>query len=163
MDVNYPASFSVRLVPGRSRYDSEVHQDAPARLTLPSGSRVRRHNEVRRVFDRGRSGASGPVVAYVFRRADELPSRYGLVVGKRWGNAVQRNRTRRLMRESFRLERPELPVGFDVLLLPRDPLHKLGLADVQSHVKNAIHAATRRFRRDGEGTARPRTSKRRGR
>ena len=48
---------------------------------------------VRRVFDRGRSGASGPVVAYVFRRDDELAPRYALVVGKRWGNAVQRNRT----------------------------------------------------------------------
>jgi ribonuclease P protein component len=132
------------------------------RLTLPSGSRVRRHAEVRRVFDRGRSGASGPVVAYVFRRDDDRPSRYALVVGKRWGNAVQRNRTRRLLREAFRLNRPSLPPGFDVLLLPRDPFHRLVLADVRSHLKSAVHAAVRRFRRDGEGTPRPAKGKRRG-
>ena len=115
------------------------------------------------MFDRGRSGASGPVVAYVFRREDELPPRYALVVGKRWGNAVQRNRTRRLLRESFRLLRPGLPTGYDVILLPRDPLAALGLADVQPHVKSAVHAAVRRFRRDGEGTPRERKGRRRGR
>lgn len=137
--------------------------DAPHRLTLPSGSRVRRHAEVRRVFDRGRSGASGPVVAYAFRRDDELPARYALVVGKRWGNAVKRNRIRRLLRESFRLSRPGLPPGYDVILLPRDPLHTLGLADVRPHVRSAIHTAVRRFRRDGEADPRAPKGRRRRR
>ena len=66
------------------------------------------------------------------------------------------------MREAFRLERKALPVGFDVLLLPRDPMFRLKLADVQPHVKSAVHTATRRFRRDGEGTPRERKGKRRG-
>jgi ribonuclease P protein component len=103
------------------------------------------------------------VVAYAFARDDDRPSRYALVVGKRWGNAVQRNRTRRLLRESFRLERPRLPPGFDVILLPRDPLRDLGIDDVRPHVKSAVHAAARRFRRDGEATPRAPKGKRRGR
>jgi len=135
----------------------------PLRLTLPKGSRLRRHAEVRRVFDRGRSAAVGPVVAYVAAREDDLPARYALVVGKRWGDAVRRNRIRRLLRESFRLARPGLPAGFDVLLLPRDPMQGAGLADIRPAVEQAIHTAVRRFRHDGPGTPRPPTGKRRRR
>lgn len=135
----------------------------PARLTLPKGSRLRRHSEVRRVFDHGRSAAVGPVVAYVAARDDELPARYALVVGRRWGDAVRRNRIRRLLRESFRLARPGLPAGFDVLLLPRDPMTGARLTDIRPSVEQAIHTAARRFRREGPGTPRPPDGKRRRR
>ncbi len=145
------------------RYDPRVSEELRPRLTLPAGSRVRRHADVRRVFDHGRSAAVGPVVAYVFARDDDAPPRYALVVGKRWGNAVQRNRTRRLLRESFRLTRPELPRGFDVILLPREPLFTALLGDVLPGVRQAVHAAARRFRRDGPGQPRAREGGRRRR
>ncbi len=46
-------------------------------------------------------------------------SRLGLSVGKKFGGAVQRNRIRRVYREAFRLARPELPTGWDIVLVPR--------------------------------------------
>lgn len=92
------------------------------------------------MFDRGRSAAAGPVVVYARTRDDELPSRYALVVGKRWGDAVERNRIRRLLREAFRTGRHELPQGFDYLLLPRDPLADHAMEFVRRHL---VHAAQR--------------------
>ena len=46
-------------------------------------------------------------------------SRLGLSVGKRYGNAVRRNRFKRLVREAFRTNREQLPNGFDIVVIPR--------------------------------------------
>ncbi|HKD37416.1 MAG TPA: ribonuclease P protein component, partial [Pirellulales bacterium] len=46
-------------------------------------------------------------------------SRIGLSVSARVGGAVVRNRWKRLLREAFRLRRMELPVGLDLVAIPR--------------------------------------------
>jgi ribonuclease P protein component len=108
-------------------------------MRLPSGSRVRLHGEVRRVLERGRTSASGPVVVYAYGRGDPLPPRFALVVGRRWGGAVERNLVRRRLREAFRIERAGLPAGFDFALTPRAPVG----AAVFEHVRRALAAAAR--------------------
>ena len=50
--------------------------------------------------------------------------RFGLSTPRRVGNAVHRNRIRRLLRESFRRMQHELPVGYDLVAVarPHEPL-----------------------------------------
>ncbi len=45
--------------------------------------------------------------------------RLGLSVSRKVGPAVIRNRWKRLIREAFRLERAALPVGVDLVVIPR--------------------------------------------
>lgn len=49
-------------------------------------------------------------------------NRYGLITGKRLGNAVTRNRVRRLLREAVRKLHPELRVGYDVVVIARQSI-----------------------------------------
>lgn len=45
--------------------------------------------------------------------------RLGIAAGRRLGNAVVRNRIKRLVREVFRCLRAELPTGSDWIVVPR--------------------------------------------
>ena len=46
-------------------------------------------------------------------------SRFGLIVGRKHGGAVRRNRIKRVLREGFRLSRCDLPNGLDIACAPR--------------------------------------------
>jgi len=46
-------------------------------------------------------------------------ARLGLSVSRKVGGAIVRNRWKRLIREAFRLSRPELPTGVDLVVIPR--------------------------------------------
>jgi ribonuclease P protein component len=46
-------------------------------------------------------------------------NRYGFITAKSLGNAVKRNRIRRLLREAIRLQHPQFLQGFDVVLIAR--------------------------------------------
>ncbi len=87
-------------------------------LRFPKHERLTRPSDFRRVFDRRCSVSDAWLIVYG-RPNDLAFSRLGLSVSRKVGSAVRRNRLRRLYREAFRLSRPSLPTGLDLVLIPR--------------------------------------------
>jgi len=87
------------------------------RGTLRRCDRIRSSPEFRAVYRARHRAADGRIVAYARPNGSDT-TRLGVSVGKRCGNAVARNRVKRLLREVFRRARREWPAGYDVVLVP---------------------------------------------
>jgi ribonuclease P protein component len=103
--------------------------------------RLRREREFDLVRTRGATQTSRYFVLKVLPN-DLEHNRYGFAAGKRLGNAVQRNRAKRLMREAVRLYHPTLAQGYDVVLIARHAFpDDLKLADVWPQVGELLRRA----------------------
>ena len=80
--------------------------------------RLRASGDFQRVFRKRRSVADDLIIIYG-RKNGRTYSRLGLSVSRKIGGAVIRNRWKRLIRESFRQLHSQLPVGLDLVVIPR--------------------------------------------
>jgi len=94
--------------------------------------RLRASSDFRRVQRAGKRVTSPHFVFLVAARPEDGPSRMGLVVSRKVGNAVARNRIKRLCRECFRLAVVTIPAAIDLVIIPRGDLSKLDFASVSS-------------------------------
>ena len=80
--------------------------------------RLTRNRDFQEVRRRGRSWSHPSLVLLV--RSNSLDhSRFGFLVGRRIGKAVQRNRIRRWLREAVRARLGEVAPGCDVVFIAR--------------------------------------------
>ncbi|MFN3467920.1 MAG: ribonuclease P protein component, partial [Candidatus Brocadiales bacterium] len=75
-----------------------------AERDFPKEERLRKRRDIDRVFKEGKAFKGAVFNAYVLGNSLGHP-RIGIVVGRKFGGAVQRNRFRRLLRESYRLNK----------------------------------------------------------
>lgn len=109
---------------------------------------LRRPADFKRVYDRRRSVSSEFLIVYA--APNDLPhSRLGLSVSRKFGGAVQRNRMRRLFREAYRQTRHQMPVGLDLVLIPRSNVAP-PLADLLTALPKLVNQVARKLARDAE-------------
>ena len=78
---------------------------------------------------------------YVFPRGEaDGAARLGLVVSRKVGGAVERNRVKRVLREAFACESPRLPPGSDAVVIARADAHDLAEREGLGGVRGALAA-----------------------
>jgi ribonuclease P protein component len=72
---------------------------------------------------------------------EQSPTRIGIIVSRRVGPALVRNRVRRLLRESFRLHQHELTATADLVLVARPSIAGKSFREVESDFLAALGQA----------------------
>ena len=99
-----------------------------------------RNNDFRRIYARGKSYVSPLVVVYALKNRTKNV-RVGITTSKKVGNAVQRNRSRRVIREAFRALVPRVRPGFDLVLVARGKTPYVKSTDVRRQLERQLQAA----------------------
>ena len=80
--------------------------------------KLNENSDFRRAYGRGKSYAGATVVTYVLKNRTSC-LRYGITTSKKVGNAVERNRCRRVIRAAFDAVYPQITVNCDLVFVAR--------------------------------------------
>ncbi len=102
-------------------------------FTFSRSEKLRRTADFDRAYSEGKRIVSSSLVLFFFHSPSEK-TRLGVSVSKKIGKAVVRNRVKRLLRETFRLNKHELRKGYDILLVARRGVERLKFREVEAAV-----------------------------
>lgn len=79
---------------------------------------LNRNGDFRRLYARGKSSTNPALVTYALKNRAGI-CRFGITTGKKIGNAVERSRSRRVIRAAFRELSPRISGGWDLVFVAR--------------------------------------------
>jgi ribonuclease P protein component len=88
------------------------------KFTLEYCERLHKQSDFNRCFNKGKHLKNDKIRIVVYQRDDNNDiRRLGLITSRKIGIAVARNRTKRLIREFFRLNKYELKEQLDIIII----------------------------------------------
>jgi len=100
-------------------------------MRLPSNLRMKLACDFARVKAQGSSQAGRFLVLGALRVETLTEFQFGLITGGKLGNAVVRNRIRRLLREAVRAHRAEVAPGWQMVIIARWRAPQASLAELE--------------------------------
>jgi ribonuclease P protein component len=110
--------------------------------------RLTQSTDFKRVRRFGKSYAH-PLVVLVVLPSEGTRTRIGIAAGRSVGNAVQRNRAKRMLREAIRPLLPEVKSGWNVILLSRSPMAQASLTETRNALSQLLSKASLKSDVDG--------------
>lgn len=104
---------------------------------LQRSLRLRQKSLYKKVFAHGKSYPGKYVVVYIAQG----PAKFGFIASKKVGNAVVRNRAKRLMREVVRRHLPEIKENTQIICIARSSIRGLSYTQVESSILKSLKRA----------------------
>jgi len=115
------------------------------KYSLSRAERISRQQDYSKIFKAGQR-IRFPEFRIIFM-PNGLPfSRMGVSIGKKFGNAVKRNRAKRICRELFRLNKYNIPHGIDLVFIPDRRLLQSRWTTLQSRMSRAGKLLEKEYR-----------------
>jgi ribonuclease P protein component len=109
--------------------------------TFGRDERIRKRQDYLRIYEQGVRVYSKHFTIITCTNQAGI-RRLGMTVSKKAGNAVQRNRIKRLLREFFRLNKSRLPSSQDIVIIAKRGILPLTYGDVCAELESRlIHRA----------------------
>ena len=103
--------------------------------------RVKKETHFQEVFTKGKSCANRQFVIYTLEKPQQPHFRVGISVGKKIGNAVQRNWVKRRIRESLKQLKPQIKKDCDFIVIARPSVTDMALKDIKQHLIHILKIA----------------------
>ena len=94
---------------------------------------LNKNHEFRRLYNKGKNAASRCVVVYCGRNG-RAENRLGITVSAKLGDAVQRNRIRRRLKEIYRKNEQTLRTGYDIVIVARMQSRHVRFSELEASV-----------------------------
>jgi ribonuclease P protein component len=111
---------------------------------LKSG-KLRKNQEFRNVYRRGKSFSTDTLVLYIYkankRAQDSNGNRVGISVSKKVGKSVIRSKVKRLIRESYRLNSTNLKESYDFVFVARTAAKDRSYKEIEDSMKKLFKRA----------------------
>lgn len=88
-------------------------------------------------YKKGRFAADKNVTAYFLPNGSPY-NRLGITAGKKQGNAVTRNRIKRIVRAAYRQNEALLPLGYDIVFVGRNGIGEKKTQDIENFIKKRL-------------------------
>lgn len=110
-------------------------------FTLHRSHRLKKNEQFQEVFQKGNSAANKQFVVYSLKQEGQAVFRAGISVSKKIGNAVTRNRVKRLIREAIARLETEIHSGVDLVVIARQGIEELPLDSVVQSLQHVLKRA----------------------
>lgn|SRR5690625_3849465 len=100
--------------------------------------RIKANKEFQYIFKHGKSFANRQLVIYYMEKQAQTHFRIGLSVGKKIGNAVDRNRIKRYLREAFNEYKDKIKPTFDIIIIARKPSKTMNYHEIKKSLQHLL-------------------------
>lgn len=95
--------------------------------------RVKKQSEIDAVFNNKKQSGNGQFSVFIKKNTLSY-FRYGLSIGKKYGNAVSRNKIKRQVRSVIRLNKTEIIGGYDFIIVIKPRANQLTYNEIEDTI-----------------------------
>lgn len=97
--------------------------------------------DFKRCYNKGRYVVNDAVTVYYFPNKMSI-NRLGLTTSKKLGNAVVRNRARRIIKAAYRVTEEKFPIGYDFVFVARSNIVEKKSTDIERFILKKVICQT---------------------